>query len=97
MIEEHIGKDVHLFAYPYGVYNSTVREMVRKHYDAAVGVNVAEATDKEDPLDLSRIDVHYVAGHFELLGKSIATPYLAIRNTVRQIKESLTKEEKKKS
>lgn len=97
MIEEHIGKGVHLFAYPYGLYNSTVRDMVRKHYDAAVGGNVAEATDKEDPFDLSRVDVHYVAGHFELLGKAIATPYLAIRNTVRQIKGSLKKEDKKKN
>jgi peptidoglycan/xylan/chitin deacetylase (PgdA/CDA1 family) len=95
MIEEHIGKGVHIFSYPFGVYNSTVREMVRKHYDAAVGSNVAEATDKEDPYDLSRVDVHYIAHHFELLGKAIATPYLAIRNTVRQIRDSLNKSDKK--
>jgi peptidoglycan/xylan/chitin deacetylase (PgdA/CDA1 family) len=94
MIQEHVGKEVHLFAYPYGLYNGTVREMVRKHYDAAVGRNVAEATDKEDAYDLSRVEVNYIAGHFELLGKSIITPYLAIRNTVRQIKDSLQKDDK---
>jgi peptidoglycan/xylan/chitin deacetylase (PgdA/CDA1 family) len=94
MIEEHIGKGVHLFAYPHGIYNSTVREMVRKNYDAAVGSNLAEATDHEDIYDHSRIDVHYIAGHFELLGKAIITPYLAIRNTWRQIRGSL-KDDKK--
>lgn len=94
MIEEHVGKGVHIFSYPFGLYNSTVREMVRKHYDAAVGTNVAEATDKEDPYDLSRVDVHYIAHHFELLGKAVATPYLAIRNTVRRIRDSLNKDKK---
>jgi peptidoglycan/xylan/chitin deacetylase (PgdA/CDA1 family) len=94
MIEEHVGKGVHIFSYPFGLYNSTVREMVRKHYDAAVGTNLAEASDKEDPYDLSRVDVHYIAHHFELLGKAIATPYLAIRNTVRQIRDSLNKDKK---
>ena len=94
MIEEHVGKGVHIFSYPFGVYNSTVREMVRKYYDAAVGTNLAEATSKEDPYDLSRVDVHYIAHHFELLGKAIATPYLAIRNTVRQIRDSLNKDKK---
>lgn len=96
MIEEHAGKGVQIFAYPFGLYNATVRDMVRKHYDAAVGTNLAEATDKEDPYDLSRVDVHYIAHHFELLGKAIATPYLAIRNIVRQIRDSLnTKSDKK--
>ncbi|MCI0447333.1 polysaccharide deacetylase family protein, partial [bacterium] len=80
MIEEHVGKGVHIFAYPFGLHNANVRETVRKHYDAAVGTNLAEASDKEDPYDLSRVDVHYIAHHFELLGKAIATPYLAIRN-----------------
>jgi peptidoglycan/xylan/chitin deacetylase (PgdA/CDA1 family) len=94
MIEEHIGTGVHIFAYPFGVYNATVRETVRKHYDAAVGRNLAEASDKEDLYDLSRVDVHYIAHHFELLGKAIATPYLAIRNTVRQIRDSLNKDKK---
>jgi peptidoglycan/xylan/chitin deacetylase (PgdA/CDA1 family) len=92
MIEEHVGKGVHIFSYPFGLYNLIVREMVRKHYDAAVGTNLAEASDKEDLYDLSRIDVHYIAHHFELLGKAIATPYLAIRNTVRQIRDSLNKD-----
>jgi hypothetical protein len=94
MIEEHVGKDVRLFAYPFGIYNGTVREMVRKYYDAAVGTNLAEATEKEDIYDLSRIDVHYIANHFELLGKAIATPYLAMRNTVRQIRDALNKDKK---
>lgn len=93
-IEEHVGKDVRLFAYPFGIYNGSVRETVRKYYDAAVGTNLAEATEKEDIYDLSRVDVHYIAHHFELLGKAIATPYLAIRNTVRQIRDSLNKEKK---
>ena len=96
MIEEYAGNGVHIFAYPFGLYNATVREMVRKHYDAAVGTNLAEATDKEDPYDLSRVDVHYIAHHFELLGKAIATPYLAIRNTVRQIRDSLNKKSDKR-
>ncbi len=96
MIEEHVGKGVHIFAYPFGLYNSTVREMVRKYYDAAVGTNLAEATDKEDQFDLSRVDVHYIAHHFELLGRAVATPYLAIRNTVRQIRDSLNKRSDKK-
>ena len=96
MIEEHAGKGVQIFAYPFGLYNATVRDMVRKHYDAAVGTNLAEATDKEDPYDLSRVDVHYIAHHFELLGKAIATPYLAIRNTVRQIRDSLNKKSDQK-
>ncbi|MCI0615089.1 polysaccharide deacetylase family protein, partial [bacterium] len=94
MIEEHVGKGVHIFAYPFGLHNANVRETVRKHYDAAVGTNLAEASDKEDPYDLSRVDVHYIAHHFELLGKAIATPYLAIRNKVRQIRDSLNKEKK---
>lgn len=96
MIQEHIGKDVLVFAYPYGIYNGTVRDMVRKHYDAAVGTNLAEATDHEGQYDLSRVDVHYIAGHFELLGKTVITPYLAIRNTVRQIRDSVKKDDKKK-
>ena len=93
-IQEHVRKDVRLFAYPFGIYNATVREMVRKHYEAAVGKNLAEATEKEDLYDLSRVDVHYIANHFELLGKAVNTPYLAIRNTVRQIRDSLNKEKK---
>jgi len=88
-IEEHIGKDVRLFAYPYGIYNAAVRDMVRKEYDAAVGTNLAEATDREDRYDLSRVDVYYIAGHFELVGKGVLTPYLAVRNTVRQIRQAL--------
>ena len=47
-LEEIIGKEVTTFAYPGGLYNDKVLELVSKHYDVAVTTSLGESFRKKD-------------------------------------------------
>jgi peptidoglycan/xylan/chitin deacetylase (PgdA/CDA1 family) len=58
-IEDRIGCPVTSFAAPYGRTTSAIRAEVRRHYQAAVGTDLARARSTSDPYNLPRIEMWY--------------------------------------
>lgn len=60
-LEDAAGVAVRSFAFPYGVVPADARRaLVAAGYDAACGGRLALVTQGSDPLDLPRVDAHYV-------------------------------------
>lgn len=58
ILEEHLGRAVTTFAYPFGYYTATVRRLVQEAgYSSACAVNYATSAPGEDPFTLSRLIV----------------------------------------
>jgi len=58
VLQDMLGKPVHYFAYPYGLYNATVRDAVEASgYRAACSTRAGFNRQGEDPFTLRRIDV----------------------------------------
>lgn len=59
-IEEHIGRPITHFCYPYGVWNEAVRERVAWHYEGACSTVAGVVLPGADPFALPRVDAHYL-------------------------------------
>ncbi|MDQ2787896.1 MAG: polysaccharide deacetylase family protein [Chloroflexota bacterium] len=58
ILEQHLGRAVTTFAYPFGYYTATVRRLVQEAgYSSACAVNYAMSAPGEDPFTLSRLIV----------------------------------------
>lgn len=90
-LEERLGCDARLLAYPYGIHDPTVRALAAEVYEAACGTRLALATpaDLESPFELPRLDAYYLRGFSA--NKAIASPigraYLAARRWARQARQ----------
>jgi peptidoglycan/xylan/chitin deacetylase (PgdA/CDA1 family) len=94
-IEEHTGRPVDAFAYPYGDSTPAIRGAVGRHFRLACGTRLAFVSDDADILDLPRIDVYYFRNQFWFrgLGRRHGTGYLAIRGWLRGLRHGLIRDE----
>jgi peptidoglycan/xylan/chitin deacetylase (PgdA/CDA1 family) len=60
VIEERLGTAVTAFAYPFGRYDATTREVVRRHFDCACSDRLGIVQPGSDLHALERVDAHYL-------------------------------------
>ncbi len=86
-IEDALGHGIHLFSYPYGRYNDTVKRTVGRSYEGAVSTRLGMAGYGSDVLALDRVDVCYLAR--PILFNALMSPglrlYLAVRRPLRAL------------
>jgi len=87
-IEDMIGRPIDSFAYPFGRFNRSVREIVSQHFVRACGTRLAQVGDGGDPFDLPRIDAYYLRakGRFEAFLQDGSSTYLAGRRMLHGIR-----------
>jgi peptidoglycan/xylan/chitin deacetylase (PgdA/CDA1 family) len=69
-LEETLGADVDSFAYPYGAYDASAREVVREAgFSGACTVNIGANVPCTDSFELRRLEIR---GHYSLLRFAIA-------------------------
>jgi peptidoglycan/xylan/chitin deacetylase (PgdA/CDA1 family) len=93
-IEDHIGKAVETFAYPYGRFTPTIRTAVERHFRLACGTNPAFVDSDADPVALPRIDVYYLRNQmwFRSLGARHGRVYVAARRWAAALRHRLMDE-----
>lgn len=60
-IQAYLGQSTQVFAYPYGASNSAITQIVRQHFNGAVGTDLGLVQSNADPHLLNRIDAHYLS------------------------------------
>jgi peptidoglycan/xylan/chitin deacetylase (PgdA/CDA1 family) len=87
-IEVRTDRTPEFFCYPYGRWNSTVREMVSTHYLGACSTAAGFVTAESDPFALPRVDAHYVRNPawFRRLFSPTFRAYLASRRLIRRLR-----------
>lgn len=91
-IEDHTGAAVRTFAYPYGAYDATVRDLAASLFEGACTTRLGEARASANGHALPRIDMYY----FQKPTLCFATPppfrtgYLALRQLLRDFKSMMT-------
>jgi peptidoglycan/xylan/chitin deacetylase (PgdA/CDA1 family) len=88
LLQQRLGCEVPLFAYPYGALDATVLDLARELYDGACGTRLALATtaDLADPYELPRLDAYYLRGFsaIKAIDSMIGRGYLTLRRWARQ-------------
>ena len=87
-IEEHTGRPADFFAYPFGRWNSEVRNLVKNQYLGACTTGAGVVREDADVFALARVDAHYIRQPTRLRSL-FTTPflaYLAARRLVRRIR-----------
>jgi peptidoglycan/xylan/chitin deacetylase (PgdA/CDA1 family) len=90
-IEQHTGKPVRSFAYPYGDINAAVCDAVRQRFPTACGTRLAYLSPESDPAELPRIDMYYLQQRFwfEGLRGPRGQRYLELRGLLRRFRQIL--------
>jgi len=89
-IQVRTGQAARIFAYPYGVTNSAVTEMVRQHFDGAVGTDLDLVQTHTNPYLLARIDAYYLsASWIPRMHSSLFQHYLGMRQKLRSVRRYL--------
>jgi peptidoglycan/xylan/chitin deacetylase (PgdA/CDA1 family) len=90
-IEDKTGQPLTLFAYPYGRYNSHIREVVRGQFLGACTTRLGNVRSCADPYRLRRIDSWFLLNvrlFSRLTTRSLAC-YLQARQAIRELKALL--------
>lgn len=91
LLQQRLGCEVPLFAYPYGALDATVRGLARELYAGACGTRLAlaTATDLADPFELPRLDAYYLRGFSatKAIDSVIGRGYLTLRRWARQVRQ----------
>lgn len=86
MIEEQVGLEIKLFAYPYGQYDEGIKEIVSSAYRAACTTRLGLVNASSDPFELQRIDAYYTRHPFifQWLSQPNMSIYLGFRRSLRR-------------
>jgi peptidoglycan/xylan/chitin deacetylase (PgdA/CDA1 family) len=82
VLERDVGVRVRSFAFPYGVAPTAAgRKLLEQEYEAACGGGLRRVTAADDPLQLPRMDAHYLRRPLLLRHavRGSLGPYLALR------------------
>lgn len=93
-IEDHTGKLVESFAYPYGYISTKVKAIVQDHFACACGTRNGLVEPDFDLYELQRVEIHYLGKEF-LLGGLPAwwmPYYLQSRDRLHRIRRVLQQE-----
>lgn len=87
-IEDMLGSKVTTFAYPFGKFNSPVKQIVEKNYNAACSTNLGKIGAGSDIFSLERVDAYYLSNPriFNRLSTKIFDNYLLLRHSLRVFK-----------
>ena len=93
IIQEHLGKSVEFFAYPYGTKNKEIEAMVRMNFHGACGTNLGFTNMNSNIYELPRIDMFYFSTNmlFKLVGSYRFSCFIAVRNMLRLLKSGKSK------
>ncbi|RMF61398.1 MAG: polysaccharide deacetylase family protein [Calditrichaeota bacterium] len=87
-IEEHLGKSVEFFCYPYGHYNPKVYEIIKQRFKGACSTEMNFLNRGIDIYLLPRIDMYYFSDEFlfSFFLSPLFRPYIQVRNFLRKIR-----------
>lgn len=87
-IENRLGREVKTFAYPYGRFNSTVKRIAEKHFQAACSTNLGKVRAGSDLFALKRVDSYYLSNLrvFNALSTKTFDQYMNVRQMMRSFK-----------
>jgi peptidoglycan/xylan/chitin deacetylase (PgdA/CDA1 family) len=90
-IEDAIGHSVDSFAYPYGVYNETIRNSARRFFSIGCSTNLDFVRQGSDPLALERLDMYYLrhTSAFRHLFSRKTGRYIRIRRGLRNFRRQM--------
>ena len=85
IIENALGASVSSFAYPYGRYNKSIREIVKQHFTCACSDKLGLITKGSDLYTLERIDAYYLRTYklFDLTRTRLLPWYVRARSVPR--------------
>lgn len=90
VIDRRLGRRPEHFAYPYGMHDRRVRDIVRQRYAASVTTELRPLRARDDRAALPRLDAYYLRSTW--LRRRLMSPeaqsYLALRNALRRLKGS---------
>jgi len=92
-IEDTIGRPVGMFAYPYGVYNDTVRSIAQAHFNLICSTSLGSVSRQSDLFALERLDMYYLRRLmvFERLLTKEMDLYIHFRRGVRSLRNRVPK------
>lgn len=73
MLEDRLGGAVRTFAYPFGRFDATSREIASRHYDLACADRLSLLTRTADPFALPRVDSFYLRSNWGF--QTMLTPF----------------------
>lgn len=87
LIEEQLDHKIFDFAYPYGKYNSTIKEYVRQFFASACSTRNGQVTAASDSYEIERIEIAYLNNLmiFQGLSQEWFPLYLAVRSKFRKL------------
>jgi peptidoglycan/xylan/chitin deacetylase (PgdA/CDA1 family) len=87
-IEQHMGRDAPLFAYPYGNTDLRVCRMARQHFDIACTTELAAVRQESDALRLPRIDAYYLRSTFwfNTFRSIVGESYIGVCRLLRKVR-----------
>jgi hypothetical protein len=87
-IEDAIGSPVETFAYPYGVYNNTVKQLAKAHFTLACSTTLGFVRSGSDLFALERLDAYYLRQPmlFRRLFSRELNTYLRLRRRIRDLR-----------
>jgi peptidoglycan/xylan/chitin deacetylase (PgdA/CDA1 family) len=92
-IEDALGRQVTSFAYPFGRSNQRIREIAATGHEAGCSTNLGKTGQRSERMALERIDAYYLSDLrvFDWLPTRAFDGYLAVRQTLREIKSALSR------
>ncbi len=88
VIEEKLGVETATFAYPYGIFDESVKQIVKNYFKAAVSTNLGMVKAGNDIYALKRLDTFYLKD--ERIFSSLSTGkfefYMQFRQILRDLK-----------
>lgn len=87
-IEDHIGRSVRAFAYPYGEYDRDVIAAASAHVSIACSTDLGIAVPTSDPMALERLDTYYLRPLWAVraLFSGPMRAYIAMRRLAREVR-----------
>ncbi len=92
-LENGLGRAVTTFAYPYGLENPAIRELVAGQFRGACGVVMGTARPDDDRHLLPRIDAYYLRSPaaFRLFPSRVGGAYLSLRAFGRNCRSAMSR------
>ena len=92
-IEDATGRPVAAFAYPYGKFNKSVRQIAAQSFSSACSTNLGKARADSDPFSLERIDTYYLSHPliFDSLSSSMFDRYMKFRQAMRSVRATISR------
>lgn len=88
VIQNHLGKDVLFFAYPYGKQTDQIRSVTKDQFCGACSARLGFVTLQSDVYSLPRIDMYYFSRNnlFTQIGTSVFYHYIKYRSILRLLR-----------